>query len=47
MKILGLETQEGKSVNVVSFQPVGSVSALYLMSFDFFIFLMIIARAGS
>ena len=38
MKILGLETQEGKSVNVVSLQPVGSAFALRLKDSDFFRF---------
>ena len=47
MKILGLETQEGKSVNVVSLQPVGSASALHLMAADFSAFLTIVARSGS
>lgn len=41
MKILGFETQEGKSVNVVSLQPVGSASALRLKDSDFSAFLTI------
>lgn len=36
MKILGLETQEGKSVNVVSLQPVGSAFALRLKDSDLY-----------
>lgn len=48
MKILGLETQEGKSENVVvSLQPVGSAFALRLKDSDFSAFLTIVARSGS
>lgn len=47
MKLLGFETQEGKSVNVVSLQPVGSAFALRLKDSDFSAFLTIVARSRS